>query len=102
VETAVFVGRTFVAGAHEANVKATSKIVTMFLIFIDYLIQQGTAQRIAPSSPIGDTRAGAGGGTPSSQKNEKACETAWDMRTPFGQSLTSGSIMTLLPLTANG
>ncbi|GJQ51123.1 MAG: hypothetical protein HKUEN01_35090 [Candidatus Kuenenia stuttgartiensis] len=47
VEIAVSVGTTLAAGAHEAKIKATSKTVTMFLIFIDYLVMQGTAQRCA-------------------------------------------------------
>lgn len=47
VEIVVSVGTTLAAGAHEARIKATRKTVTMFLIFIDYLILQGTAQRCA-------------------------------------------------------
>jgi hypothetical protein len=47
VEIVVSVGTTLAAGAHEARIKATRKTVTMFLIFIDYLILQGTAQRLA-------------------------------------------------------
>ena len=35
----------------------------------------------------------AGTAKPSSQKKAKACETAWDVRTPYGQSPASGSIM---------
>jgi hypothetical protein len=41
----VSVGTTVTSGAHEAKIKATSKTAKMFLIFIDYLIMQGTAQR---------------------------------------------------------
>jgi len=36
-----------VAGAQEAKISEVSKTVTMLLIFIDYLIVQGTAQREA-------------------------------------------------------
>ena len=43
----VSVGTIVAAGAHEAKIKAISKAVTIFLIFIDYLILQGTAQRFA-------------------------------------------------------
>jgi len=43
----VSVGTTLAAGAHETKIIATSKTVTRFLIFIDYLILQGTAQRLA-------------------------------------------------------
>jgi hypothetical protein len=34
----VSVGTTIAAGAHEAKIKAISKTVTMFLIFIDSLL----------------------------------------------------------------
>ena len=40
---------------------------------------------------VEDTCAGAGTAKPSSQKNDKACETAWDVRTPSGQSPASGA-----------
>jgi hypothetical protein len=36
--TVVSVGTTLAAGAQEASIKATSKTVTMFLIFIDTLL----------------------------------------------------------------
>jgi len=47
VGIAVSVRTTLAAGAQEAKIKAISKTVTMFLIFIDYLVMQGTAQRFA-------------------------------------------------------
>jgi hypothetical protein len=44
VGIAVSVGTTLTAGAHEANIKETNKTTKMFLIFIGYLVLQGTAQ----------------------------------------------------------
>ena len=44
VGTIVSVGITVTAGTHETKIMATSKPVTMFLIFIDYLIVQGACQ----------------------------------------------------------
>lgn len=44
VGIAVSVGTTLAVGAHEIKI-TTSQTMTMVLIFIDYLIMQGTAQR---------------------------------------------------------
>jgi hypothetical protein len=43
----VSVGTTITAGTHETKIMETSKLVTIFLIFIVHLILQGTAQRQA-------------------------------------------------------
>ena len=47
IGTAVSVGMPIVADAHEAKIDEITKTITIFLIFIDYLISQGTAQRFA-------------------------------------------------------
>lgn len=54
-------GAGVVTDAHEANIKAMDKTIMIFLIFIDYLIMQGTAQRLALA---------ADGGGESGQKPE--------------------------------
>jgi hypothetical protein len=44
------------AGAQEAKTSEISKTVTMLLIFIDYLIVQGTAQRLVLAAAAAQAR----------------------------------------------
>ena len=55
VRVTLAVGVGLESGIHEANIRVTSKTVTVFLIFIDYLVMHGTAQRLAIPSPFVNT-----------------------------------------------